>query len=84
MGEPISGWRGRVMSLAIVTKDIVKKYDGQNVLDKVSLSVLEGDIYGLVGRNGAGKTTFMKIVCGLSSPTSGSPRGLNLFLRSDH
>lgn len=72
MDEPISGWRGRVMSLAIVTKDIVKKYDGQNVLDKVSLSVFEGDIYGLVGRNGAGKTTFMKIVCGLSSPTSGS------------
>jgi len=72
MDEPISGWRGRVMSLAIVTKDIVKKYDGQNVLDKVSLSVLEGDIYGLVGRNGAGKTTLIKLLLRLYDPASGS------------
>ena len=50
MDEPISGWRGRVMSLAIVTKDIVKKYDGQNVLDKVSLSVFEGDMLTQIGR----------------------------------
>ena len=43
----------------------------QVVLDKASLSVHEGDRIGLVGRNGAGKSTFLKIISGLMSPDSG-------------
>jgi len=41
-------------------------------LDRVSLTLNDGDIYGLVGRNGAGKTTFFKCVLGLATPTSGA------------
>lgn len=71
------------MNPAIITKDIVKEYNAQKALDKLSLSVYKGDIYGLVGRNGAGKTTFMKIICGLASPTSGSMTLLGIEHSSD-
>ncbi len=43
----------------------------QIILDKASLSVHEGDRIGLVGRNGAGKSTFLKIISGLMSADSG-------------
>jgi ATP-binding cassette subfamily F protein uup len=43
----------------------------QIILDKASLSVHEGDRIGLVGKNGAGKSTFLKIICGLIPPDSG-------------
>ncbi len=43
----------------------------QVILDKASLSIHEGDRIGLVGRNGAGKSTFLKIISGLSTPDSG-------------
>ena len=45
-------------------------------MDKASLSIDSGDIFGFVGANGAGKTTFMRMVCGLIQPTDGS---LELF-----
>ena len=43
----------------------------QIILDKASLSVHEGDRIGLVGKNGAGKSTFLKIICGLIPPDAG-------------
>ncbi|MDR2715585.1 MAG: ABC transporter ATP-binding protein [Coriobacteriaceae bacterium] len=53
------------------THALTKKYGGSCALDGVSLAVYEGDIYGLVGRNGAGKTTFFKCVMGLCRPSAG-------------
>lgn len=56
----------------IELKDICKSYGQHEVLRGVSLSVNKGDIYGVVGKNGAGKTTIFKILLGLSTYNSGS------------
>lgn len=49
---------------------VTKKYKYRKVLDEVSLTVKKGNIYGLIGRNGAGKTTIMKVVAELSKTVS--------------
>ena len=61
------------------TKDFVvkingvsKDYGSAHVLDDMSFTVPKGSIFGLVGRNGAGKTTIMRIISGLQKPTSGT------------
>ena len=63
----------------IVIEDLVKYYDGRCVLDGVSLAVPRGCIYGLLGRNGSGKTTMIRILLGLEPPT----RGRTLVLGED-
>jgi ABC-2 type transport system ATP-binding protein len=63
----------------IVVEDLVKYYDGRCVLDGVSLEVPRGCIYGLLGRNGSGKTTMIRILLGLEPPT----RGRTLVLGED-
>ena len=55
----------------IETKQLTKIYGEQTDVSKVDLHVKKGRIYGLLGRNGAGKTTIMKMVLGLASITSG-------------
>lgn len=55
----------------VETKHLTKKYDKQTVVNDVNLHVKKGRIYGLLGRNGAGKTTIMKMILGLTSVTSG-------------
>lgn len=47
--------------LAIETRGLSKAYRGRNVVDGLDMHVARGDIYGFVGRNGAGKSTTMKI-----------------------
>ena len=51
--------------------DVSKTFGKQEVLRHVSLSMKSGNIYGLIGRNGSGKTVLMKCICGLLRPTSG-------------
>lgn len=53
------------------TKGLSKSYGSFQALDHVDLMIYKGDIYGLIGRNGAGKTTIMKIVTGLAEKTGG-------------
>ena len=53
---------------------LTKTYGGRRAVDSLSLHVPKGAIYGLIGRNGAGKTTFMKMIAGLAKPTSGEIR----------
>lgn len=56
----------------LVTDGITKFYKSQRVLFNVSMHVKKGDIYGFVGENGAGKTTIIRIISGLTKPESGS------------
>jgi len=55
----------------IEMENLVKYYDGRCILDGVSLAVPRGCIYGLLGRNGSGKTTMIRILLGLEPPTRG-------------
>lgn len=59
------------MESMIVLSDVCKRYHKQKVLKHINMTVNKGDIYGLVGKNGAGKTTIIKILFGLANPTSG-------------
>lgn len=56
----------------MTTDNLTKTYGEKRAADTVSLHIKKGDVYGLIGRNGAGKTTILKMICGLSCPTSGS------------
>ena len=57
--------------LVIETKKLTKIYGEQTAVNSVNLHVKPGRIYGLLGRNGAGKTTIMKMILGLTPITSG-------------
>lgn len=59
------------MSAILSTQNLVKKYGYKIVSNNISLTINKGDIYGFVGKNGAGKTTFMRQVLGLAFPDSG-------------
>ncbi|MHC4681076.1 MAG: ABC transporter ATP-binding protein [Planctomycetota bacterium] len=63
----------------IDVQNLVKYYDGRCVLDGIDFSVPRGCIYGLLGRNGAGKTTIIRILLGLEPPT----RGRTCLLETD-
>jgi ATP-binding cassette subfamily F protein uup len=59
------------MAAILTASDLVVRYDERTILDAATLGIDEGDRIGLVGRNGCGKTTFLKILAGLLSPDSG-------------
>lgn len=56
---------------AIETEDLTKKFGNFTAVDKISMQVKQGEVFGFLGANGAGKTTAMRMLCGLSIPTSG-------------
>jgi ABC-2 type transport system ATP-binding protein len=56
----------------ITVRDLVKKFGSFVANDHLSFDVYKGEIFGFLGANGAGKTTAIKILCGLSTPTSGT------------
>jgi ABC-2 type transport system ATP-binding protein len=58
--------------VVIGAKDLNKRFGSFQAVKNFQLEVRNGDIYGLLGANGAGKTTSIKIICGLIDPTSGS------------
>jgi ABC-2 type transport system ATP-binding protein len=55
----------------IVCKNLTKQFGKFKAVDHVSFDVSQGEIFGFLGANGAGKTTAMRMLCGLSFPTSG-------------
>ena len=54
------------------THQLTKKYKHDAALKNVSISIKQGDIYGFIGENGAGKSTMLRVITGLAFPTSGS------------
>lgn len=58
-------------SLAVRVSDLTKEFGDFIAVDRVSFGVKEGEIFGFLGPNGSGKTTTMRILCGLLPPTSG-------------
>lgn len=56
----------------IKVEDLVKKFGNFTANDRLTFEVKEGEIFGFLGANGAGKTTAIRILCGLSEPTSGN------------
>ncbi len=55
----------------IQTTDLSKRYKDRWAVDHLDLRVEQGDIYGFIGQNGAGKSTTLKLLCGLARPTQG-------------
>lgn len=56
----------------ISVTDLTKKFGSFTAVDHISFDVSKGEIFGFLGANGAGKTTAMRMLCGLSYPTSGN------------
>lgn len=56
----------------IEVENLVKRFGSFTAVDHITFSVEEGEIFGFLGANGAGKTTAMRMLCGLSKPTSGT------------
>jgi ABC-2 type transport system ATP-binding protein len=65
----------------IVLKDLSKKFGKKIATSRISMSVRRGEIFGFLGANGAGKTTTIRMLCGLTRPTSGtgSIEGLDIW-----
>lgn len=66
--------------IVLRTENLTKCYNKRPVVNNVNMTINRGDIYGFVGKNGAGKTTFMKLVLRLAFPTSGN---IELFGQTD-
>lgn len=60
------------MGYILTTNNLTKTYGKKDAAKDINIHVREGEIYGLIGRNGAGKTTVMRVISGLSQATSGS------------
>lgn len=58
------------------TKDLVKTFGGQTAVNRVSLTLQEGEIFGLIGPNGAGKTSLLNCIAGTYKPDAGTVRFL--------
>ena len=56
---------------AVEVKELVKRFGDFTAVDRVSLTVARGEIFGFLGPNGAGKSTTIRILCGLLAPTAG-------------
>lgn len=65
---------------AIEVQGLTKSFNGRRVVDDVSLSVTTGEIAGFLGPNGSGKTTCIRMMCGLLTPDAGRGRVLGLDL----
>ena len=59
------------MEQVIYTNNLTKRFGSFTAVDNITFHVNKGEIFGFLGANGAGKTTAMRMLCGLSIPTSG-------------
>ena len=66
--------KNKNMDKVIEVEELTKRFGTFTAVDHISFSVRPGEIFGFLGANGAGKTTAMRMLCGLSKPTSGTGR----------
>lgn len=73
------------MAYAVTIDKLSRKFGEFNAVDAISLTVEKGEIFGFLGANGAGKTTAIRMLCGLLLPTSGSGtvNGFNILTESE-
>lgn len=69
----------------IEVKNLTKKFGEFAAVNSISFEVYKGEIFGFLGANGAGKTTAMKMLIGISTPTAGTAvvGGLDVFTQAD-
>ena len=60
------------MSTCMEVKDLTKSFDGRVVVDGITFAVEKGEVFGLLGHNGAGKSTTIDLLLGLKKPDRGS------------
>ena len=68
------------MSAVITTRGLTKTFKNHKAVDSLDLCVPQGVVYGFLGPNGSGKSTTMKMLLGLTQPTSGEIEVLGLSL----
>ncbi len=70
---------------SIEVKNLTKRFGDFTAVDNISFEVKKGEIFGFLGANGAGKTTAMRMLCGLSLPTSGEGRvaGFDIYTQTE-
>jgi len=70
---------------AISVEKLIKRFGQFTAVDEISFEVARGEIFGFLGANGAGKTTAMRMLCGLSMPTSGKATvaGFDVFKQNE-
>ncbi len=68
--------------LAIDVTGVTKRFGDKTVVDAIDLSVRRGEIYGFLGPNGSGKTTFIRMLCGLLTPDAGTGTCLGYDVRT--
>ena len=56
----------------ITATHLYKKYDDVEAISDVSITIKKGEVFGLIGTNGAGKSTFLRMACGVLKPDSGT------------
>jgi ABC-2 type transport system ATP-binding protein len=71
------------LPLAIEAEHLVKRFGAFTSVDDLDITVREGEIFGLLGSNGAGKSTTIRMLCGLLTPTSGTAKVLGLDVARD-
>ncbi|MCX6188354.1 MAG: ABC transporter ATP-binding protein [Bacteroidetes bacterium] len=71
--------------IVIKTENLSKRFGTFTAVNEINFEVYKGEIFGFLGANGAGKTTAMRMLCGLSTPSSGSATiaGFDIFLDTD-
>jgi len=67
----------------ITAEHLTKRFGRFTAVDDISFEVSSGEIFGFLGANGAGKTTAMRMLCGLSKPTSGNGTVAGFDIRRD-
>ena len=74
---------GSASEIAIDVRGLTKRYGGRSVVDHVSIRVRRGAIFGFLGPNGSGKTTTIRMLCGLLTPDEGEGACLGFDLRRE-